>query len=43
MSWLTRQEKLVLATVMSLFLVGLAVKTYRGTQPPQSLVTDTQR
>lgn len=33
MNWLTRQEKLVLAVALSLFLVGLAVKTTRAAKP----------
>lgn len=30
---LTKQEQLVLLTVLTLFLVGLAVKTYRTAHP----------
>ena len=33
MNWLTRQEQFVLATVLTLLLVGLAVKTYRTAHP----------
>jgi len=32
-NWLTRQEQFVLATVLTLLLVGLAVKTYRTAHP----------
>jgi hypothetical protein len=32
-NWLTRQEQLVLCTVLGLLLVGLAVKTYRQSHP----------
>jgi hypothetical protein len=33
---LTRQEQLVLCSVLGLLLVGLAVKTYRAAHPPGS-------
>jgi len=33
MNWLTRQEQFVLAAVLSLLLVGVAVKTYRTANP----------
>ncbi|HYT61733.1 MAG TPA: hypothetical protein VEL06_16265 [Haliangiales bacterium] len=33
---LTRQEQLVLCVVLSLLLVGRAVKAYRTSHPPQS-------
>lgn len=33
MNWLTRQEQFVLCMVLTLLLVGLAVKTYRTAHP----------
>ena len=33
MNWLTRQEQIVLATVLALLLTGWAVKTYRAAHP----------
>ncbi len=35
MSRLTRQEQTVLCVVLSLLLVGWAVKTYRASHPPE--------
>jgi len=34
MSYLTKQEQLVLVTVLSLLVLGWAVKTYRLSHPP---------
>ena len=33
MNWLTRQEQIVLATVLALLVAGWAVKTYRTAHP----------
>ena len=38
MSWLTKQEQLVLAIVVGLLLTGWAVKTYRAAHPATTAV-----
>ncbi|MEY4387341.1 MAG: hypothetical protein RLY20_2624 [Verrucomicrobiota bacterium] len=39
MNRLTRQEQLVLCSVLGLLLVGLAVKVYRQSHPGTTVVT----
>ena len=38
MNWLTKQEQLVLITVVGLLLTGWAVKVYRAAHPPAAVV-----
>ena len=38
MSWLTKQEQLVLITVLGLLLTGWAVKAYRAAHPPAAAI-----
>jgi hypothetical protein len=38
-NWLTRQEQIVLATVLALLVAGWAVKTYRTAHPPAKAET----
>ena len=38
MNWLTKQEQLVLITVLGLLLTGWAVKAYRAAHPPAAAV-----
>ncbi len=38
MNWLTKQEQLVLITVLGLLLTGWAVKAYRAAHPPVKAV-----
>ncbi|MEI8288108.1 MAG: hypothetical protein WCH99_01435 [Verrucomicrobiota bacterium] len=38
MNWLTKQEQLVLITILGLLLAGWAVKAYRAGHPPAAAV-----
>ena len=43
MSWLTKQEQLVLAVILGLLLTGLLVKYYRAAHPAGTVAIQTAK